>query len=226
MFCNLVLGERKRKIKNQPWQFFFFSEKSALCMRTTWYTSSMCSECKCLHKRRHTDPWERSLPGIHISRHLWLETVPNSFHWSQHMTYTKWDCLSGRTVKAIIPNKSTLLFQILSCSVPQNRYSCPWLSHQIFSFIHHKWLNAGSHYFDSLLMHSYHLLTAFNTDTIVFTTPLSSATPQSYVQPNAPIVIPMVYWRCLWTVSCCDVNGWKWQWGHRWLAWLESIPGL
>ena len=55
------------ELENQPWQILFWT--SALCMRMIWYTNRYVKcKCKCLLKRRHTDPWELSLAGFHISK--------------------------------------------------------------------------------------------------------------------------------------------------------------
>lgn len=43
--------------------------------------------------------------------------------------------------------------------------------------------------------------------------PYSCSTPCSH----SAIVISMAYRRSLWTVSCLNINDWKWQWGHCWL---------
>ena len=111
--------------KNQPWwRFFFWSfflRRSALCMSTIWYTNRCVTNAN-VYLRGGARILESAVwQGFISQRHLWVEIWYASLHWSQHVTSTKWDALSERAMKAIIPEKSALLDQIFSCSVPQNR---------------------------------------------------------------------------------------------------------
>lgn len=56
-FCNL---------ENQPWQRFF--HRSALCMRTIWYTNRCAENANVCLRGGTRNPWERSLAGFHISK--------------------------------------------------------------------------------------------------------------------------------------------------------------
>lgn len=114
--------------KNQPWWrllffylIFFFFQRRALCMSTIWYTNRCVTNAN-VYLRGGARILESAVwQGFISQRHLWVEIWYASLHWSQHVTSTKWDALSERAMKAIIPEKSALLDQIFSCSVPQNR---------------------------------------------------------------------------------------------------------